>query len=283
MKPNILLTGATGFIGKHLLANLINKNKIITIIKESSKKKIKRKKNLKIINYKNYKDLYLKLKKIKCDCIIHCATYYRKKDQDNDIIDLINSNILFGTILLSNIYSLRIKKFINITTNWENYNGKINNPYNLYAATKIAFKNIINYFQLKNKKIKFYNIYLSDTYGQQDDRKKIIPSMIKAFKSNTKINLISKNYHLNILNVNDFINAINIIIQKNINQGDYNIINNKYIILDHLVKKLKEKKIFHVKYGSRKLIKEKIYKFKNNFEWRPKNSNIKNIIKIFQN
>jgi len=199
------------------------------------------------------------------------------------MIDLINSNILFGSIILSKINSLKVKKFINITTNWENYNGKLNNPFNLYSATKIAFKNIVHYFQLKNKKIKFYNIYLSDTFGYMDNRKKIIPSMIKAFKENKKINLISANYYLNILNVQDFVNVISIIIKKNIKQGNYNLVNNKYIILKKIVEKLKEKKEFKVRYISNKLIKEKIFKFKNNIQWQPKKSNINNLIELFQN
>ena len=123
MKTSILITGITGFLGKNLENSLINNYKIISIVKKASKKKIKNKKNLKIIYYKNYLELYPKLKNISCDYIIHCATYYKKKDKDNDMIDLINSNILFGSIILSNINSLKVKKFINITTNWENYNG----------------------------------------------------------------------------------------------------------------------------------------------------------------
>lgn len=283
MKTSILITGSTGFLGKNLENSLINNYKIISIVKKTSKKKIKNKKNLKIIYYKNYSDLYTKLKNVSCDYIIHCATYYKKKDEDNDMIDLINSNILFGSIILSKINSLKVKKFINITTNWENYNGKLNNPFNLYSATKIAFKNIVHYFQLKNKKIKFYNIYLSDTFGYMDNRKKIIPSMIKAFKENKKINLISANYYLNILNVQDFVNVISIIIKKNIKQGNYNLVNNKYIILKKIVEKLKEKKEFKVRYISNKLIKEKIFKFKNNIQWQPKKSNINNLIELFQN
>ena len=107
--------------------------------------------------------------------------------------------------------------------------------------------------------------------------------MIKAFKENKKINLISENYYLNILNVQDFVNAIRIIIKKNIKQGNYNLINNKYIILKKIVEKLKEKKEFKVRYISNKLIKEKIFKFKNNIQWKPKKSNINNLIELFQN
>ena len=49
------------------------------------------------------------------------------------------SNILFGNIILENVRSLKIKKFINLTTVWENYNGIKDNPNNLYSAIQTIF------------------------------------------------------------------------------------------------------------------------------------------------
>ena len=61
--PNILLTGATGFIGSSILKEIRLNNKVFIIQRFESKKKIKKTKNIKIITFKNYNILSNKLKK----------------------------------------------------------------------------------------------------------------------------------------------------------------------------------------------------------------------------
>ena len=169
----ILLTGSTGFIGSALVKNLSQNNKIYVILKTKKKnKKINNKTNK--IFFTNYSELDKKIKKIKVDIIIHCATHYVKSHITDDLEKLSNSNILLGNILLDNLEKMRVKKFINFTTVWENYNGKKNNFFNLYSAYKKAFSHLINYYDGILKNVKFYNLTISDTFGEQDKRKKII-------------------------------------------------------------------------------------------------------------
>ena len=92
---DVLITGGTGFIGGKLIQNLKN-SKILLI----SRKKIKIKNKLiKVLIYKNFSDLILKLKKIKTKHIIHCATHYTKNHEINDIQKIFEANILLGNIL----------------------------------------------------------------------------------------------------------------------------------------------------------------------------------------
>ena len=144
---NILLTGATGFIGSNILKEIRLDNKVFIVQKIISKKKIKKIKNIKIITFDDYNTLSKKLKKIKVDTIIHCATHYKKKHYEKDIDKFIKSNILLGNIILENIKELNAKKFINFSTTWEDSDNKENNPKNLYAAYKKAFNCIIQYYK----------------------------------------------------------------------------------------------------------------------------------------
>ena len=66
---NILLTGATGFIGSNILKEIRLDNKVFIIQRVVSKKKIKKNKNIKIITFEDYNTLSKKLKKIKVDTI----------------------------------------------------------------------------------------------------------------------------------------------------------------------------------------------------------------------
>ena len=119
-------------------------------------------------------DLNKKLKKIKIDIIIHCGTHYVKNHNVSDINKLTLANIEFGVILLENLKSMGVKKFINFSTVWQNYNGKQDIAYNLYSAFKLSYSKILDYYIGKFSFIRFYNLFISDTYGENDNRSKII-------------------------------------------------------------------------------------------------------------
>jgi nucleoside-diphosphate-sugar epimerase len=276
----ILLTGSTGFIGSALVKNLSQNNKIYVILR--TKKKIKISNNINKIFFTNYSELDKKIKKIKVDVIIHCATHYVKSHKINDLEKLSNSNILLGNILLDNLITMKVKKFINFTTVWENYDGKKNNFFNLYSAYKKAFSHLINYYDGILKNVKFYNLTISDTFGEQDKRKKIINILKINYKKNLITKIVSKNLFLNLLNVEDIINAVKIILNNKSKPGSYLLKNSKNYSISEIVNKINKdmSKKIKVAWLSKKIIKEKIYKQPKLQNWFPKKSKLKNLLEI---
>jgi len=279
----ILLTGATGFIGSGITKKLANQNKIYCI-KRKKNKPINNSNRIKDIFYKNFDDLNKKLKKIKIDIVIHCATHYVKKHNYQDIRKLAESNIIFGNIILENINILKIKKFINLTTVWENYDNQKDNSYNLYSAYKKSFTNILNFYKKNNPKIKFYNVYLSDSFGKEDKRLKIINILKRNYKKNIPTKIISSKLYLNLLNVDDIASGISILIRKTMKSGNYNLINPNYYSISKIVNQFnkKYKKKLNVKLLSHNLLKEKIFKNDSIKGWSPKASKIKDLLKIIK-
>ncbi len=277
----ILLTGSTGFLGSAIL-HKIHKDNFIYLVSRKKTKKIRIKKNTNEIYFKDFKQLNSKLKKIKADTIIHCATHYVKAHGESDISKLSNANIVLGNILLDNLENLSVKNFINFSTVWENYDGKKDNFFNLYSVYKRNFSNLIFYYKKRNPKIKFFNLFLSDTFGKFDKRKKIINNLKKNYKSNKITNIVSSNLFLNLVNVEDVTEALLLILKNKIKPGDYNLVNSKYLRMTDLKNKfnLQSKKKLKIKWLSKRLIKEKIYKKNRLKNWSIKNSNIKDIIDI---
>jgi len=255
---NILITGSNGFIGSNILKNTHLDNKIILILRNKDRKNIGYYKNVKKIYYNDYDQLDKKLKKIKAEIIIHCATHYTKKHEAKDISKFVNSNILFGNILLNNLNNMRVKKFINFSSVWEDYNATKDNNVNLYSAYKKAFALLLSYYKQTTPKTFFYEIMLSETFGLNDKRKKLISVLKSNYKKNkiTKIN--SSNLFINLLNtpykISDIVNLFN---KKNI-------------------KKIK------VKWLSKKMITEKIFKYKVLKGWKPQQSKIEDIFHIIK-
>ncbi len=276
----ILLTGSTGFIGSELLEDLSKNHKIYVILRKN--KKIQKNKNVTKIIYSNFKNLNNKLSKLKIYTIIHCATHYVKKHAFDDIQKLNISNILFGNVILENLKIMQVKKFINFSTVWENYDGKKGNYYNLYSAYKDSFLNIINYYKKKHSQIKFLNLVISDTFGQNDKRKKIINILKSNYKKKCKTKIISQNLYINLLNVTDIKNAIYLILNGRYESGTYSLQNNKLFKIKDIilnVNKYQKQKI-KIEWLSNKILKEKTYRFKPLKNWKPYNSKIKDVVKI---
>ena len=277
----ILLTGSTGFIGSHLLKEL-SKNYIIYITLRTKTKKILKNKNVIKIYFNNYETLNRKLKKLKVNVVIHCATHYVKYHNFENLKKLGNSNILFGNVILENLEIMGARKFINFSTVWENYNGIKDNYFNLYSVYKANFSRIVNLYKKKLTNISFLNLVISDTFGGNDKRIKIINLLKNNYKKNIQTKIISKNLYLNLLNVVDIKNAVILILKHKYKSGSYLLANKTDFKILHIIKQINKisKKKIKVKWLSNKIIKEKIYKYNILKQWKPLNSKIQDIIDV---
>jgi len=275
----ILLTGASGFIGSELLKDLSQKHKLYITLRKNINYKSK---NIKVLKFKDNFDLNKKLRNIKIDAVIHCATHYVKNHKFEDLKKLSDSNILFGNIILENLENMNTKIFINFSTVWEDYNRKKNNFYNLYSAYKRAFKSLITFYKNKFFKTKFFDIVISDTFGENDRRKKIINIMRSNYQKNFTTKIISKNLYINLLNVLDINRGIKLILKKNYKSGTYLFKNNEFYSLFNIVNFInnKNKKKIKVKWISNVTLKEKFYRYKALKNWKPIKSNISDIAKV---
>ena len=281
----ILLTGATGFIGSNILNEIKQKNRIFVIHRKGSRRKIKKDKNVKIIYFDNYNSLSKKLQTIKIDIVIHCATHYRNHHSHADIFKFVNSNILLGNVILENLKNLNTKKFINFSTTWEDFDNKENNPKNLYAAYKKSFNCLMLYYKKIFSEITFIDLMIVDTFGRNDNRQKLINTLRRNYKKKKLSKIVSKKLFLNLINVEDVVNAIKIILDYKINPGKYILKNPEYLSIFKLIKYINKnsKNKLKVKWLSNNLIKEKFFQYKKLKSWKPKKSDIDDIKKIILN
>ena len=157
------------------------------------------------------------------------------------MIDLINSNILFTTAVLEAYPKNKLKKYINISSVMIHKNSEKYLPLNLYAATKKGFLDIIKFYEVYNKDIKFYNLFLHDIYGENDKREKIIRTIIKNHKLKKKVKISSNKLALNLLNVKDVNQAIEIFLKYKIKPGNYIVKSSKFTNMVNLIKETNKK------------------------------------------
>ena len=204
INKKILVTGGSGYIGKNIIQNLSKKYEIKYLtrnLKDKSKQSILIKNNFYTINRA--------IIKFKPDLILHLASLFVVNHKSKDISNLIDSNIKFGSFILESMKLNKVDKIINIGTSWEYKNSDDYNPVNLYAATKNAYKKILFYYY-KIMPLKVLNLELYDTYGPFDDRGKIISKIVDSIKNEKKLELSPGNQILDIIHIDDLINAIKI-------------------------------------------------------------------------
>ena len=219
-----LITGTTGFLGRHLCVKLLEKDyKIVVLVRETSnisffsrysKQKVivcQLDKDFNVIDevVKNYKPLIT----------FHLAAAFDKGYTNKEIVNLINTNILFGTILLNSLVKCNCKNFINIGTYWQNFKDETYNPFNLYAATKQSFQDIIKFYE-EEYGLQCITLKLCDTYGENDNREKIINLLKQAYQKDKEVDMTKGEQYLSLTYIDDVVEGI-------ILASDY-VLNRKY-------------------------------------------------------
>lgn len=197
---NILLTGATGFLGSHLLPELIKKGHKVIILKRSFSDVWRVKDYFRQV--KRYDidkiDMERAFQENKIDVIIHLATDYGKKN-NNNIMEMLEPNIRLPSRLLDLGVRYEVKAFINTDTS-------TNSLYTLYSATKKAFVEIAGFFA-GNYEMKFINIVLEYMYGERDDNTKFIRFVIESILRGREIRATKGEQKRDFIYVKDIVHA----------------------------------------------------------------------------
>lgn len=197
MPKTLLLTGATGFLGSHLLEALLREGHHVIVLKRSTSDTWRIEHLLEQCISYNVDQIPLEeiFKLHQIDCIIHLATFYKKAHLASDIDLMFDANVTFPTKLLDLAVAHGIKSFINTGTFFE-YDPSIlpiseANPiktFNLYAKSKLAFEQILKSYADEGK-IKASTLKIFSPYGPKDDTNKLIPFIVSKALKNEPISL----------------------------------------------------------------------------------------------
>lgn len=212
MNKVALITGGTGFLGRHLCARLLEKDyKIIILVRQTSNisffNKFEKEKVVICQLDKDFNVIDKIVEKYRPLITFHLAAAFDKGDTNKEIMNLINTNILFGTCLLNSLIKYGCKNFINIGTYWQNLKDETYNPFNLYAATKQSFQDIIKFYE-EEYGLQCITLKLCDTYGANDNRKKIINLLKQAYIEDKELNMTQGEQYISLTYIDDVIDGI---------------------------------------------------------------------------
>lgn len=242
---NILVTGSTGFIGKHLCEELKKMHSVFFLVRpHSSQDKFGANNEFFVFGNNNILELRKYIQDNNIEGIIHLASLYIQRHNAEDIPNLVQSNLYLGTAVLEAAVNTSVKWFINTGTIWQNYNSPDGEdkycPVNLYAATKQAFMDIAKFYS-ETSNIRICTLKLCDTYGPDDTRRKIYSLLEEYAKSGEVLRMSPGEQKLDILHVSDvvsgFIKLMNLLNSKVDLLSEYVLTSGKQLSLQELVSK----------------------------------------------
>lgn len=246
----ILITGGAGFIGSHIVPELISKYKIIIAdnLSNSIKENIDKRAIFYKIDIKNYKKLELIFKKYKIDIIIHLAGQISSKYSLNFPIKDANENIIatLNIITLSKKYNIK-KLFVSSSASVYG-NCKLMpidedcmaKPISYYGVSKLSME---KYIEISN--IDYIIFRLSNVYGPKKNcnslEKDVITTFINNILNNENIEIYGDgNQTRDFIYVKDVAKIFSLFIDKeDIKNTIINVSTNIPITINELYKKLK--------------------------------------------
>lgn len=218
----ILITGATGYIANKLVKRLVEfDNAVWCTVRKTSD--VSRLENIdcELIYVDEVSVLYEQLRKIRPDLVIHLAGVFLSEHSKDNIQDMVESNIVFPTILFDAAYEAGCRKYINTGTCWQNFEGEKYNPVNLYAATKESVEDILKYY-VNAKGIKGITLTIFDSYGPKDTRNKVL-NIVSRLSEGESIGMTQGEQKMYLCYIDDIVDAYlqAIILIQGYEEGEY--------------------------------------------------------------
>jgi nucleoside-diphosphate-sugar epimerase len=221
-KKNIIVTGATGTIGSTLVDALLTLNHNVIVIVRNLEKSTQLFSDRVTHVVFDGTDFTQNLTQYNADIVIHLASLSTSQDDKKNIINLIDSNIGFVSLLLDALKHSPLKLFVNAGSfsEFHTNDGTIDPTY-FYSATKTASRFIIDYFSKVNDFI-FVNAILYSVYGKQGEHKKIFDIMIDAMGSQEPVPMSEGRQILDFIHIDDVIRFYLLLIEN------YDILPDRY-------------------------------------------------------
>jgi nucleoside-diphosphate-sugar epimerase len=284
-KSNIIISGASGFIGfnfaKYVLTNsdikiYAYRPKIINTHNDYRIEILKKFNNFKIINFHALDDVSEKI-----DVVINFASYGVDSNQ-KDINGLVDGNIMFA-INLINIAKRFNAKFIHTSTCYE-YEDSIDviketaalKPDSLYGAFKASTSLIVKEL-CKVENVNYVILRLFGVYGSNESGDKLMPYLAGQLIANQNIELTDGKQIRDYTYIDDVVSAFLLISFNENNENIYNVCSSEGIsIKDFILKFVKINNLNKdlLKFGKKEMKENKFLKMigdnsriRNEYKW----------------
>jgi nucleoside-diphosphate-sugar epimerase len=207
--PTALVTGASGFIGGHLARRLVADGWAVTLLGRSSARlPADLARDCRVLPSDVGPDEFAgRLADDRPDVCFHLATHFVGVHGPADDDPLVEANVGFGVRLADALAHAGEVAFVNVGTVWQHHDGRPYGPTSLYAATKQAFADLLQYYA-ECTPLRAVTVELSDTYGAGDRRVKLPQLLTRAVQTGEPLLLSPGEQLVDFTHVDDVVEAL---------------------------------------------------------------------------
>ena len=248
--PKILVTGGAGFIGSHLVDELIKKNHQVIVVDDlSTGKKENLNPQAKFYKLKiQDRKLSLIFKKEKLEIVCHLAAQMNVRRSIADPIFDAQSNIIGSLNLLENCVKYKIKKFIFISTGGAIYGDRVKiptletekeQPISPYGIAKLAIEKYLYYYSNQHR-LPYTILRLANIYGPRQNHlgeAGVVAVFCNQLITKKPLWVNGGEQTRDFVYAADVVSAVTKALPKKV-QGIFNIATGKQTNIDNLAKKI---------------------------------------------
>jgi nucleoside-diphosphate-sugar epimerase len=200
-----LVTGGTGFLGTRIAARLLNAGWHVDCVTRPIPEEAPAGTTAHLHDGTTERMIAI-VAAARPDVVFHLAGLFVATHAPADVEPLIASNVLFGAQVLEGMSAAGGGRFINTSTCWQHYLDAPYRPVDLYAATKQAFEDIVDY-HADATGVQAVTITIYDTYGPGDTRGKLLEKLVRAALDGAPMGLSPGEQQLELVHVDDVVEA----------------------------------------------------------------------------
>lgn len=206
----ILITGVTGYIGARLARALLPECQVYGLVRQPVRTDY-------ISDFQNqlhllpfdgsYESMEAAMREACPDLVYHLAAHYTWDHGSEETPALIAANITMGAYLLEAMVAAGSLPLVYSSTVMAHYEGERYSPLNLYAATKQAFSDLLAYYTDVTGLLRAVTLILSDTYGPDDHRPKVLNLIKHAVQTKESLALSDGHQDYDVVYIDDVVQA----------------------------------------------------------------------------
>ncbi len=208
-----LVTGATGFIGAHLMQLLLQQGwKVSALARRAPANTDCTLGATWHIHDGTYESVNRAVRESQPNIVFHLASRFIADHTPDEVDHLIDANLRLGMHILEAMHRNKVKRLVNAGSSWQHFNNAPYDPANLYAATKQAFEALITYY-CNAHDFQVITLALYDTFGMGDKRRKVYNLLSDSIINRKPLDLTDGSQVLSLVHVSDvargFLEAFN--------------------------------------------------------------------------
>ena len=201
----IVVTGATGFVGRHLVPALAADGWEVHALTRGPPVESLGPAQFHVVPDDTAALVDL-MAEIAPTSVVHLAALFRGVHRVEDVEPLVRSNVLFTAQMAEAAVRSGTSALIYAGTAWQHYEGAPYSPVALYAATKQAGQDILRFYA-EGHGLTVITLKLFDTYGPGDERGKLLSLLADAADSGGVLELSPGEQLIDLLYIDDAVGA----------------------------------------------------------------------------